>query len=56
MITGIGYPLPPDALELARDPRFAYLFSSHDGSGKSGDDDGSDGDYADQALKHFRML
>ena len=56
MITGIGYPLPPDALELARDPRFAYLFSCHGGSGKSGDDDGSDGDHADQALKHFRML
>ncbi|KAL8918766.1 MAG: hypothetical protein Q9208_007163 [Pyrenodesmia sp. 3 TL-2023] len=55
-ITGIGYPLPPDALELARDPRFAYLFSSRGGSGRTSDDATSDGDQADQALKHFRML
>lgn len=55
-ITGVGFPLPQDGSELAREPRFSYLFNSHGGS-RTGDMDNSDGsDQADQKIKQFRML
>ncbi|KAL8841188.1 MAG: hypothetical protein Q9170_001042 [Blastenia crenularia] len=57
MITGVGYPLPQDAAELVREPRFSYLFSSRAGGNTSGMDDGDGGsDQAGQAIKQFRIL
>ncbi|KAI1504774.1 hypothetical protein F5X99DRAFT_405775 [Biscogniauxia marginata] len=58
MITGIGYPLPNEVLELAGDPRFGYLFNSRAGNnnqmGKQLDgDDG--GDQAEQATRRFLL-
>ena len=57
MITGVGFPLPQDGSELAREPRFSYLFSSR-GGGKISymDDNGGSSDQADQAIKQFRMV
>ena len=56
MITGIGFPLPQDGSELAREPRFSYLFNSR-GDDKIGFmDDGDSSDQAEQALKQFRIM
>jgi aryl carrier-like protein len=56
MITGVGFPLPQDGSELAREPRFSYLFNSRGGSKIGGMDDGEGSDQADQAIKQFRMM
>ncbi|OTA81918.1 hypothetical protein M434DRAFT_85057 [Hypoxylon sp. CO27-5] len=55
MITGVGFPLPQDGSELAREPRFSYLFNSRGGS-KIGLDDGDESDQTEQAIKQFRLM
>ncbi|KAL8910071.1 MAG: hypothetical protein Q9171_004625 [Xanthocarpia ochracea] len=56
MITGIGYPLPIDGTEeLAREPRFAYLFSTRKSSASDTASDSTSTDPADLALKSFKM-
>ncbi|KAI0896802.1 hypothetical protein F4806DRAFT_508595 [Annulohypoxylon nitens] len=55
MITGINYPLPSDASELAGDSRFNYLFNSQV-SNTDEPSDVSDGDQVDQAIQRFRLL
>ena len=56
MIIGIGFPLPKDGSELAREPRFSYLFNGRRGSkgGSMVDSEGSDP--ADRAFQQFRMM
>ncbi|OTB00610.1 hypothetical protein M426DRAFT_234161 [Hypoxylon sp. CI-4A] len=58
MITGINYPLPSDASELASDSRFGYLFNSRaDNNASTGEpSDVGDGDRVDQAIQRFRLL
>lgn len=56
MITGIGFPLPRDGSELAREPRFSYLFNSRGVSKIGGMDDSDGSDQADQAIKQLRMM
>ncbi|MCJ1266777.1 hypothetical protein MMC22_006662 [Lobaria immixta] len=56
MITGIGFPLPKDGSELAREPRFSYLFNGH-GVSKVGSMDDSEGSGpTDQAIKQSRLM
>ncbi len=56
MITGIGFPLPKGDSDLAREPRFSYLFNGRGGSKAGGMDDGVGSDQSDQAIKQFRMM
>lgn len=56
MITGVGFPLPQDGSELAREPRFSYLFNSRGGNKMGGLDDGDESDQAEQAIKQFRLM
>jgi len=56
MITGVAYPLPKDGSDLTREPRFSYLFNSHDGNKAGGMDDSEGNDQADQAMRTFRMM
>ncbi|KAK9424266.1 putative polyketide synthase [Seiridium unicorne] len=60
MITGIMYPLPAVGLDLAGDPRFAYLFNRHAGDGgntaTTTTDGPDDGDPTAQAIKRLRLL
>ena len=57
MVTGIGYPLPLDGTkDLARDPRFAYLFSTRKSSASDTNSDASSTDPADLALKSFKLV
>lgn len=59
-ITGVGFPLPREALGLAREPRFGYLFNSRGGfktgGGPDGGGEGDQGDQTDQAIKQFQLL
>ena len=56
MITGIGFPLPKGDSDLAREPRFSYLFNGR-GAGKAGGmNDGIGSDKSDQAIKQFRIM
>lgn len=55
MITGIGFPLPPEGSPLAHEPRFSHLFNSRGGTKTGGLDDGDDNDHIDQAIKQFRL-
>ena len=55
-ITDVGFPLPQDDSELARESRFSYLFNSR-GKDKIGFmDDGDSSNQADQELKQLRMI
>ncbi|KAI0383025.1 hypothetical protein F5Y04DRAFT_270134 [Hypomontagnella monticulosa] len=56
MITGVGFPLPQDGSELAREPRFSYLFNSRGGNKMGGLDDGDESDQSEQAIKQFRLM
>lgn len=56
MITGIGFPLPKGDSDLAREPRFSYLFNGRGGSKARGMDDGVGSDQSDQAIKQFRKM
>ena len=58
LITGIGFPLPKGDSELAREPRFSYLFNGRGGSKSGGVDNGGEGgsDKADQMIKEFQLM
>lgn len=62
MVTGIGYPLPPDGVEAVGDPRFGYLFNRRANNNNSTTNSAnetinpSDGTPADEALQHLRLL
>ncbi|KAI0399293.1 hypothetical protein F4802DRAFT_610970 [Xylaria palmicola] len=58
MIAGISYPLPIDGLELASDPRFAYLFNSRAGENDRTSNlrDAGHSNQTTQAVQRFRLL
>ena len=55
MVTGICFPLPNDASELSREPRFSYLFNSCGGTSRAVDS-GEGSDQTDHAVKEFRLM
>lgn len=55
LITGIAYPLTSGGSEVAGEPRFGYLFTSHGADVGSAELDGGS-DQADQAIKAFRLM
>lgn len=56
IITGIAHPLPQDGSDIARDPRFSYLYASRGGSKQGGIDSSDGSDKGDQALRVLQMM
>ncbi|OQE88936.1 hypothetical protein PENNAL_c0015G05170 [Penicillium nalgiovense] len=56
LVTGLAYPLVADESDLASEPRFSYLFSSHIGRSGAGDDAGEGNTEIEQAIKAFHVL
>jgi acyl carrier protein len=56
LVTGLAYPLVADGSELAREPRFSYLFNNHLGSNGAGDEAGEGNSEMEQAIKAFHVL
>ncbi len=56
MITGIGFSLSKDDSDVAREPRFSYLFNDRESSKIDDMNDDVSSDQSDQAIKQFRMM
>ncbi|KAI1365810.1 putative polyketide synthase [Xylaria arbuscula] len=56
LITGLVYPLVPDASDLTQEPRFSYLFSRHNSQESAGEKSEADNDHVAEAIRAFYAM